>query len=229
MVKRKHILVIDDDDRLRFLLRKYLRDRNYIVSDVATAIEGLELCEFIIPEVIILDIMLPGMDGYAFAKTFTKYNKHVPIIMLSSLGQAKDRIKGLKKGAVDYLVKPFSPEELLIRINLAIKASGFYKLNNKKVILQQLDQFRSINLKSKEGSNIALTEKENQLFIAFRDQLGCVLSRSAIARLCSIEGGDRSVDVLVMRLRRKLLKLSEPMPEIKTIRGKGYVLQINSI
>lgn len=220
---RKHVLVIDDDDRLRALLRKYLLDRNFIITDVATAIEGLSVCDFIIPDIIVLDIMLPEMDGHTFAKKYKKKNNKIPILMLSSLGQAKDRIKGLKNGAVDYLVKPFNPEELLLRINLAIKASWRQNKSNKQIVTHAENNLRIVSLQNDNGGKITLTEKESLLYNVFKEQQSCVISRSTIAKLCVINGCDRAVDVLVMRLRRKLLSLPKPNSEIKSIRGKGYI------
>ncbi len=221
MFKQKHILVIDDDQKLSSLLKSYLNSKGYHV-DIA---ENTELARdkmySIIYDLLILDVMLPKESGLIFAHKLRKSNT-VPILMLSAMGNSSDRIKGLKTGVDEYLPKPFEPEELLLRIENVIKRN---RLVSKEINSIKIGNF-SFNINqnnlSNKRSSIKLTIKESKVLLYLYKNIGNDVERDELAK--EIDVSTRSVDVLVKRLRSKILSLPDSKNILLTSRGIGYRL-----
>lgn len=219
-----HILVVDDDDKLRKLLARYLGDHGYLVSTAANAAEARATLANVAFDLIVLDLMLPGESGLDFAQSFRRLST-VPILMLTAMGEPDDRIKGLERGADDYLVKPFEPRELLLRIANILRRAPREPLLPEDVRMGAL-VFDFARDELRAGDDIIrLTSVERALLRALAARAGQPLSRDALNELTGGLGGDRAVDVQVTRLRRKI----EPDPRepryLQTVRGKGYVLK----
>ena len=218
-----HILVVDDDDRIRNLIKEYLNDNNYIVS---TAIDSpsakIKIDQFRF-DIIVLDVMMPGQSGFDLTKEIKK-KKNIPIILLTAKGEVENRIKGLELGADDYLGKPFEPKELLLRINNIITKSK--KIDSKKIInigKTKIDLNRmSINQGEK---NYKINIAEKKVLIEMLSNPGKPYSRIKIAEISNISQ-ERSIDVLITRLRQKI-EINPKYPKyLQTIRGSGYVLWV---
>ncbi|MBL4615224.1 MAG: response regulator [Magnetovibrio sp.] len=225
-----HILVVDDDDRLRELLRKYLSDNGFFVltaTDAQNARAKLVSLSF---DLIVLDLMMPGESGLDFAADLRK-TSDVPILMLTAMGEAEDRIRGLENGADDYLTKPFEPRELLLRVNNILKR---VPQRDEDIIAPQpimmgaasFDMERGVL--TVDGQPVRLTTVEVLLLKALAAQPGEPLSRDDLIERtgadADVNSGGRAVDVQVTRLRRKI-EADPKLPRyLQTVRGKGYVL-----
>ena len=218
----QHLLVIDDDDRIRNLLQKYLVEQGYFISSVKDAIEAELFIQNFQCNLIILDLMLPGINGIDFAKIFRQMDKYsTPIIMLTAKGEANDRIEGLESGADDYLVKPFEPRELLLRISNLLKRTlanlesfhfGDFSYNAKKQILLQ------------ENNLIPLTQSEHCLLNFLLKNEGSVINRTVLANELNVN--ERSVDVQIIRLRNKIESSPSRPRFLQTSRNQGYVFRV---
>ena len=218
-----HILVVDDDDGIRELVKQYLNQNNFLVSTANSAEDAFEKIQVIKFDLIILDIMMPGKSGLDFLRE----NKHVldtPIILLTAKGEAVDRIEGLETGADDYLPKPFEPKELVLRIKNILNKTNLIK--DKKEI-----QFGNvkINLNKmfilKNNKQIKINNTEKKIFEKMLNYPGKVFSRNSIGKLIKIDK-ERSVDVVITRLRKKIEDSPKNPKYLQTIRGEGYVLWI---
>jgi two-component system phosphate regulon response regulator OmpR len=218
-----HILVVDDDNRIRKLLQQFLQEQGYAVSTASNTREcELLLGEFVF-DVVILDIMMPGETGIKFMKR-AKDKIKSPVIMLSALGDVDDRINGLESGAMDYLAKPFEPKELSLRIQKILK----FNSQSSKPLKCYFGDFEldlvSGNL-SKNGSVVHLTTTEKQLLLRLAEHGGTIISRDKISELFpSIN--PRTMDAQVARLRTKIESNPKAPEFIQTIRGSGYVLWV---
>jgi len=221
-----HILVVDDDERLRRLLQKFLSERGFNVStaqDAQDARNKLSLLQF---DLIVLDLMMPGESGLDFAKDYRQSND-TPILMLTAMSEGEDRITGLECGAEDYLTKPFEPRELVLRINNILKRVVRDKVTNSDAVINlgtlSFDSERRIL--SRGENQIHLTASEASLLAILAEKAGDILSREKLAELSGIDGNDRTIDVQVTRLRRKI-EDDPKMPRfLQTVRGQGYVLR----
>ena len=224
MVNNKnHILIVDDDDRIRNLLKDYLTENQYVVSTAEEAIQAKERLKIIKFDIIILDVMMPGQNGYDLTKEIRKDNK-VPIILLTAKGEVENRIKGLEIGAEDYIGKPFEPKELLLRIRNVIKNRNRIDQNSKHNVGQaKIDLNKMIiSLKSKIKK---INNSEKKVLLEMLSNPGKTYSREEIGKISGINQ-ERSIDVMITRLRQKLeLKPKNPK-YLQTIRGSGYVLWI---
>jgi len=219
-----HILVIDDDARLRDLLAQFLSENGFRVSAAADAADARGRMAGLVFDMLVLDLMMPGESGLEFAADLRRSDK-VPILMLTAMGEAEDRINGLECGADDYLTKPFEPRELLLRINNILKrVPGTDEVPAEISFGSVLYNIARSEL-SRDGEPIRLTNVEIALLGALAGRQGAVLSRDELAELTGAGGGARTIDVQVTRLRRKI----EPNPKLPvyllTVRGKGYVLR----
>ena len=220
---KKSILLVDDDQRLRELLKNYLNEKNFQVFTSADFDEAKEILGFFIFDLIILDRMMPSGDGINLIQDIKKASK-TPIIMLTAMGENNDKIDGFKKGTDDYLSKPFEPEELFLRINNLLQLYGNI---NKAELLFSFGSFiyntktNSLKLNDKE---IYLTEGENNLLLKLINNRNNTLSREDLAEKEFDESELRKVDVGITRLRQKIEKIPKQPQYIKTIRGKGYML-----
>jgi two-component system phosphate regulon response regulator OmpR len=216
-----HILAVDDDDRLRELLKRYLTREGYTVTTARDAASARRLMETMTFDLIILDVMMPGEDGLSLLSDMRQAIT-VPVILLTARGDVQDRIDGLRRGADDYLSKPFEPEELTLRIASILKRVA-PEAPVEEVRLSGLIFHVNKGELRKDGRLVRLTGAETQLLKILAERGGAPVSRLELARLTSA-GVERSVDVQVTRLRRKI----EPDPRepvhLQTVRGVGYRL-----
>ena len=218
-----HILVVDDDEGIRSLVKKYLNENNFLFTTAKNDEDATEKIEIINFDMIILDIMMPGKSGLQFIKD--NMNKILtPIILLTAKGTADERVEGLEIGADDYLPKPFEPRELLLRIKNILKKT---KDKNLKKVVQfsniEIDLNKLIILKNKEEFKINVTEKI--ILEKMINNPGKTFSRVDIGKLINLDK-ERSVDVIITRLRKKI-EIDPKNPKfLQTLRGSGYVLWI---
>ncbi|MCT4635242.1 MAG: response regulator [Rickettsiales bacterium] len=220
--KTQHLLVVDDDSRIRSLLQKYLVENNYFVSIVKNTTEAISLLKEIECDLIILDVMIPGETGIEFAKRLRlgKYS-NIPILMLTAMGEVDDRIAGLEVGADDYLVKPFEPRELLLRITKILKRSqesrSFYYFGD---FIYDLPR----QLLLQKDKKIFLTQSEYSLLNSLLKNSNKIVSREELAEELGIN--ERSVDVQIIRLRSKIENNPSRPLFLQTVRGKGYIIRL---
>ena len=218
-----HILVVDDDDGIRSLVKKYLLENNFLITTAENAEDASKKIKIIKFDLIILDIMMPGQSGLDFIKEFKK-KIDTPIILLTAKGEASERIEGLEYGADDYLPKPFEPKELTLRINNILNKT---KQTNQKRIINfeniKVDLNKLIITKSDKEYKINNTEKI--ILEKMINSPGKTFSREDIGVLIDLDK-ERSIDVIITRLRKKI-ELDPKKPKfLQTIRGSGYVLWI---
>tara|TARA_B100001093_G_scaffold305913_1_gene291961 strand:- start:822 stop:1499 length:678 start_codon:yes stop_codon:yes gene_type:complete len=220
---KNHILIVDDDDRIRNLLKDYLSENNYIVSTADDADQAKKRLQYIKFDVIILDVMMPGQNGYELTKEIKK-NLKVPIVLLTAKGEVENRIKGLELGADDYIGKPFEPKELLLRIKNIINKNTKIDLKAKHFVgVAEIDLNKmTINLSNKIKK---INNSEKKVLIEMLTNPGTAYSREEIGKISGISQ-ERSIDVMITRLRQKL-EINPKSPKyLQTIRGSGYVLWI---
>jgi len=223
--KTYHILVIDDDDKIRDLLKQYLKKNNYLVStshDAADAEEKISLVKF---DLAIVDIMMPGKDGLQLTKEIRE-KIDLPIILLTAKGETEDRIKGLEYGAEDYLPKPFEPKELLLRIHNVLKRVKKEK-NFKDAIKigKTLIHLKKMEIQNdRKAYKISMTERS--LLENLISSAGKIFTRDEISKITGLTK-ERSIDVLITRLRQKIEPDTKNPKYLQTVRGAGYVLWID--
>jgi two-component system, OmpR family, phosphate regulon response regulator OmpR len=218
-----HILVVDDDDRIRSLLKDYLTDNNYIVSTAENAEQAKSKLKYIKFDIIILDVMMPGQSGYDLTKEI-KMQMKVPIILLTAKGEVENRIKGLELGADDYLGKPFEPKELLLRVKNIIDKNNKINLNTKYYVGNAEIDLNKMIIKSNDNLK-KINNSEKKVLIEMLANPGKTYSRDEISKVSGIIQ-ERSIDVMITRLRQKLEIDSKNPKYLQTIRGSGYVLWI---
>ena len=218
-----HILVVDDDDRIRNLLKDYLFNNNYIVSTADNVDQAKKKLEYFKFDIIILDVMMPGQDGYELTKEIKK-NINIPIILLTAKGEVENRIKGLEFGANDYLGKPFEPKELLLRIKNIIANSKKLDLNIGHLVGKAEINLNKMIIKLEKKNN-KINNSEKKVLVEMLSNPGKTFSREEIGKISGIPQ-ERSIDVMITRLRQKL-EINPKNPKyLQTIRGSGYVLWI---
>ncbi len=221
--KKNHILCIDDDNKIRELISKFLNKNNFFVSSSADALEANYLINFFSFDLIILDIMMPKINGIQFLETFRKNNKKTPILMLSALDEIDKKIRTYKKGCDDYLVKPFEPVELILRINKLLSPRVGNKINQ-KIIFGDFEFDSNLQELRNNEKLIKLTHKESLILDFLGKNLNKSVNRNELAKILNIKEDSRSVDVFITRLRKKIENL-DGSSFLKTIRGKGYMLK----
>ena len=218
-----HILVVDDDDGIRSLVKQYLNENNFLVTTSNSAEDAMEKILIIKFDLIILDIMMPGKNGLEFIEE-NKEKIETPIILLTAKGEANDRVEGLEIGADDYLAKPFEPKELILRI---INILNKTKANKKKRVIEfdniKIDLNKLSIVKNKNIFKINNTEKI--ILEKMINDPGKTFSRNEIGKLIDIDK-ERSVDVIITRLRKKIETDPKNPKYLQTLRGAGYVLWI---
>ena len=220
-----HILVIDDDDRLRLLLKQYLSKNKFKVSTCPNIEKANILLKEFSFDIIILDVMMPGKTGIDFLLEKDN-NIKTPVLLLTALDQITDKIKGLKSGADDYLTKPFEPEELLLRINNILKRTKISKKQNIKFL--EFGDYKWDNLLkrlTKKRKYIHTTTLENELLSIFSNNLGSYLNRSKLSKSLKINSSSRNIDVGITRLRKKIEDNPKNPLYILNARGKGWQLR----
>ena len=218
-----HILVVDDDEGIRTLVKKYLNENNYLVTTANSAEDAFEKIQIIKFDLIILDIMMPGKSGLEFIKENQK-KLDTPVILLTAKGEADERVEGLEVGADDYLPKPFEPKELLLRIQNIIRKT---KTSDQKRVIQfeniKIDLNKQLIIKKNTEYKINNTEKK--ILEKMINNPGKTFSREDIGILTELDK-ERSIDVIITRLRKKI-EIDPKNPKfLQTIRGAGYVLWI---
>ena len=218
-----HIPVVDDDDRIRELVKQYLEKNNFLVTTAINAFDAKKKLDIIKFDILILDIMMPGKSGLSFTKEIKK-NSTVPIILLTAKGTAIDRIQGLEFGADDYLGKPFEPKELLLRIINILNKVQKPILPDEIYIGNSLINLRKSNIKI-NNKTIKINPKEKKVLEKMLEDPGKVFSRDDIGKIIQISK-ERSIDVMITRLRQKVESNPKNPKYLQTIRGSGYVLWI---
>ena len=218
-----HILVVDDDEGIRTLVKKYLNENNYLVTTANSAEDAFEKIQIIKFDLIILDIMMPGKSGLEFIKENQK-KLDTPVILLTAKGEANERVEGIEVGADDYLPKPFEPKELILRIQNIIQKTK--KSDQKRVI-----QFENIKIDLnkqliiKKNTEYKINNTEKKILEKMINNPGKTFSREDIGILTELDK-ERSIDVIITRLRKKI-EIDPKNPKfLQTIRGAGYVLWI---
>lgn len=225
---KPHILVVDDDDRIRQLLTRYLSQQGYWVSaapDGASARTQMNMLRF---DLAILDVMMPGESGLDLAR-FIRKTREMPVLMLTAMGDSADRIAGLEAGVDDYLPKPFEPRELLLRIAAILRRTGQAEkpaTAGRLVIGPWVFDIAARCLYDQAGQAVALTGNEVALMTVLAEKPGLPVRREALAASLGLSGGsDRTIDVQVTRLRRKLGDDPKLPMMVQTVRGQGYLLR----
>jgi len=220
---KEHILIVDDDDGIRSLVQQYLKDNNFLVTTANNAEDAKRKTDIIKFDLIVLDIMMPGKSGLDFTKE-NKKKLNTPIILLTAKGEASERVEGLETGADDYLPKPFEPKELILRIkNILQKTTN---LNQKRVVefgVVKIDLNKLLILNSSKEYKINNTEKT--ILERMINSPGQIYSRDEIADIIGL-GKERSIDVIITRLRKKIEENPKNPRYLQTVRGEGYVLWI---
>ena len=218
-----HILVVDDDDKIKNLIKQFLIEKDFIVSTASNAEEAKKKIDIFDFNLMVLDVMMPGQDGYELTKEI-KQSRNIPIILLTAKGEVESRIHGLELGADDYLGKPFEPKELLLRIKNIIKSNmknevlesskiGDAELNLSKMTIKLNQKIQKIN------------SAEKKVLLKMLATPGKIFSRNEIGKISKISK-ERSIDVMITRLRKKI-ELNPKNPKfLQTIRGSGYVLWV---
>lgn len=218
-----HILVVDDDDGIRSLVKKYLNENNYLVTTAKSAEDAIEKTSLIKFDIIVLDIMMPGKSGLEFTNEY-KNKINTPIILLTAKGEANERVQGLEIGADDYLPKPFEPKELTLRIQNILNKTKKYDL--KKVIkFENIKIDLNKQLIFKKDIEFKINNTEKVILEKMINNPGKTFAREQIGKLIDLDK-ERSIDVIITRLRKKI-ELDPKNPKfLQTIRGAGYVLWI---
>ena len=222
---QKHILVVDDDTRLRSLLQRYLREQGFLVSAAKDAKDALLFLDVYKVDIMIDDVMMPNMTGIEFLEKIRKDYNQIPVILLTAMGEAQDRIIGLETGADDYVPKPFEPKELVLRINNILKRALNTKEQLAKLIFNNI--YYDLNkgeLSTKDGEVIHITPVERMLLNFLGKRVGEVHTRDELAEVLGVTENLRTVDVQITRLRKKIETDTKNPRYLQTIRGKGYML-----
>ena len=223
MPHEPHILVVDDDSRLRELLRKYLMENGFRVTTASDAAAARAKLASIAFDLIVLDVMMPGEDGLALTGALRKTNA-VPILLLTARGEPEDRIIGLEQGADDYLSKPFEPRELVLRIQTVLRRAPPPRDKIAEITFGpcrfDLDQ----QVLHRDEAMVRLTEAEGRLLYVFARNPGVPMTRLELTQETGIGGNERTIDVQITRLRRKIEVNPKTPRYLRTVRGKGYVL-----
>jgi len=216
-----HILVVDDDNRIRELVKQYLEENKFLVTTAKDAFDAKTKMQIIKYDILILDIMMPGESGLSLTRDVKK-NNPVPIILLTAKGETKDRIEGLELGADDYLGKPFEAKELLLRINNILNKTKIPILQEEIYIGSSLVNLKKLNIK-KNNKIQKINPQEKKVLEKMLSTPGKIFSREDIGKVINISK-ERTVDVMITRLRQKIEENPKNPKYLQTIRGSGYVL-----
>lgn len=223
--EKKHILVVDDDTRLRSLLQRYLRENDFYVSAAKGAEEARQALKTYQFDLLIVDIMMPQETGLEFLEKLRSENT-VPVIMLTAMGETEDRISGLECGADDYLAKPFEPKELVLRIKNILRRTPAGKKGAAEDLKLGLCCYNTTNreLRNNQNEIIHITPVEQALLNVLGARPGQIFTREKLAEILGAGQSPRSIDVQITRLRKKIEQDSKNPRYLQTVRGKGYML-----
>lgn len=221
----KHILVVDDDTRLRSLLQRFLRESGFYTSTAKSASDARHLMEQYKFDLLIMDIMMPEESGLEFLAKLRREN-NIPVIMLTAMGETEDRICGLESGADDYLPKPFEPKELVLRIKSILRRAPAEKPEVGECLNLGLCTYnlQTKELLTRQGEVIHITPVEQALLNVLGAKSGQVFSREKLAEILGAGQSPRSIDVQITRLRKKIEPDTKNPRYLQTVRGKGYML-----
>ncbi len=222
--KQPHLLIVDDDDRLRDLLSSYLSEKGFSISRARNAAEARELIKYFVFDLVIMDVMMPGESGLSLTEYIKSHLKTPPaILLLTARGEVDNRIEGFEKGADDYLSKPFEPRELYYRLQSLLKRSQ--SLGTEGRLHFGGFSFDPLKRELYKGNDlIALTSSEAALLKIFSDHVGEYLSREKLIEAIGITATERTIDVQITRLRKKIEENPKRPRYLQTIRHKGYIL-----
>ena len=220
---KSHILVVDDDNRIRELVKEYLIKKNFLVTSAKDALDAKKKIEIIKFDILILDIMMPGESGLSLTKTIKK-NNQVPIILLTAKDEAHNRIEGLELGADDYIGKPFEPKELLLRINNILNKVKKAILSDEIYIGEALINLKKLHIKISNKIK-KINPQERTILEKMLESPGKIFSRNDIGKIINVSK-ERTIDVMITRLRKKIETNPKNPKYLQTIRGSGYVLWI---
>lgn len=223
MERKPHILVVDDDDRLRSLLRKFLSEHEFMVTAAADAAEARRKIAWFSFDLIILDVMMPGESGFDLLESLQE-SPVAPVLMLSAMGEAEDRIRGLETGAEDYMVKPFEPKELVLRIRGILRRSDTQKAKARTVGFGDYRFDLATGQLKRGAENIYLTSNEAAILKLLAENAGKPVAREELSKQMPGSGNERTVDVQITRLRKKVEESEGKPVYLQTVRGAGYVL-----
>ena len=218
-----HLLVVDDDDKIRELVKQYLEENNFLITTARDALDAKKKLKIIKFDLLILDIMMPGESGLSLTK-HVKKNNSTPVILLTAKGETKDRIEGLELGADDYLGKPFEPKELLLRIKNILNKTKEIPLPEEINIGKATVNLKKMNIKINK-KNKKINQQEKKVLEKMIGSPGKVFSRTDIGKIINISK-ERTIDVIITRLRQKIESAPKNPKYLQTIRGSGYVLWI---
>jgi len=218
-----HILVVDDDDRIRELVKQYLEENNFLVTTATNAFDAKNKLDIIKFDILILDIMMPGKSGLSLTNEIKKVNP-TPIILLTAKGETADRIQGLELGADDYLGKPFEPKELLLRIKNILNKIQKPPTPNEIYIGSALINLKKFNINI-NNKMIKINPQEKKILGKMLEEPGKIFSRDDIGKIINISK-ERTIDVMITRLRQKIESNPKNPKYLQTIRGSGYALWI---
>ena len=218
-----HILVVDDDNRIRELVKQYLEKNHFVVTTAKNALDAKKKLEIIKFDILVLDIMMPGESGLSLTKEI-KENNPMPIILLTAKGEVQDRIEGLELGADDYLGKPFEPKELLLRVKNILNKTRTPVLLEEIYIGKALINLKKLNIKINNQTK-KINPQEKKVLEKMLKSPGKVFSRNDISKIINLSK-ERTVDVMITRLRQKIESNPKNPKYLQTIRGSGYVLWI---
>jgi two-component system phosphate regulon response regulator OmpR len=223
--QQPHILVVDDDERLRTLISQFLSENGFLVTTAIEAADARQKLKYLQYDLIVMDVMMPGEDGLSLTKSLKAGKLLTPILLLTARGEIEERIIGLEAGADDYLAKPFEPRELLLRIHAILRRVAAVPVAQNETIRfgrWTLDLERGELVDNAE--RLPLTQVEHTLLKALSSKKGEVVGREELAVLCEMDAAERTIDVQITRLRKKLEEDPKLPKYIQTVRGKGYVL-----
>lgn len=224
--EQPHILVVDDDIKISELVGRYLREYGFVVSRADNAKQARILIENMLFDALVVDVMMPGETGIEFTQSLNEKDDRPPVLLLTALGEIENRLEGLEAGADDYLAKPFEPKELVLRLQAILRRT---KKKNDTPSKYKIGDwvFDEDERSLMNGDAIQrLTDMELNLLVALAKSGGEVLSREDLASACALDAGERTIDVQVTRLRKKIESDTKNPRYLQTVRGKGYLLRV---
>lgn len=222
---KPHVLVVDDDRRIRDLLLRFLSEQGFVAMAADGAAQAADMMRFFQFDVLVVDVMMPGEDGLSFTKNLRRRSA-MPVLLLTAQGETQDRINGFEAGADDYLPKPFEPKELLLRLHAILRRAAIPQEGLKPFKIGPWHFDPATGDLTDQARRLRLTESETALLKALGAQAGHIVSREDLARKLGLNASERTIDVQVTRLRRKLESDPKAPRYLQTVRGKGYRLRL---
>lgn len=225
---KPHVMVIDDDERIRSLTSRYLSEKGFLITTAVDAADARAKLKYLIYDMLVLDVMMPGEDGLSLMRSLKEDMPHLPVLLLTALGETNDRIEGLEAGADDYLAKPFEPQELLLRVNAILRrmSNVVNKPSNAVSLGDWIFNPERGELSKKDNSERgSLTTVEQDLLRMLAHRQNQIVSRDDLAKLSGGDPNSRTIDVQVTRLRKKIEQDPKNPRYLQTVRGQGYILR----